>query len=85
LIVRELTETAHQAWLTLEAQFLGSRVSRVLQLDVMFHVFKLGDLSIINYYHKMKGMADDLCALGETITNRHLVLNHLQGLNKKFD
>jgi hypothetical protein len=33
----------------------------------------------------MKGMADDLRAMGETIIDRHLVLNLLQGLNKKFD
>jgi hypothetical protein len=33
----------------------------------------------------MKGMIDDLRALGETITDRHLILNLLQGLNKRFD
>jgi hypothetical protein len=33
----------------------------------------------------MKGMADNLRALGETITDRHLILNLLQGLNKWFD
>jgi hypothetical protein len=33
----------------------------------------------------MKGMADDLCPLGETITDRHLVLNLLRGLKKRFD
>jgi hypothetical protein len=33
----------------------------------------------------MKGMADDLRALGEIITDRRLVLNLLQGLNKRFD
>jgi hypothetical protein len=33
----------------------------------------------------MKGMADDLCALGETIIDRHLVLNLLHSLNKRFD
>jgi hypothetical protein len=33
----------------------------------------------------MKSMADDLHALGETITDRHLVLNLLQGLNKRFN
>jgi hypothetical protein len=27
-----------------------------------------GDLSVSNYYHKMKGMADDLRAFVETIT-----------------
>jgi hypothetical protein len=33
----------------------------------------------------MKGIADDLRALGETVTDRHLILNLLQVLNKRFD
>jgi hypothetical protein len=33
----------------------------------------------------MKGMTNDLRALGDTVTNRHLILNLLQGLNKRFD
>jgi hypothetical protein len=32
-IIREPMETARQAWLTIEAQFLGNSNSRVLQLD----------------------------------------------------
>jgi hypothetical protein len=32
----------------------------------------------------MKGMADDLRALGETVTDCHLILSLLQGLNKRF-
>jgi hypothetical protein len=82
-IVREPTETARQAWRAIEAQFLGNRELHVLQLDTKFHVFKQGDLS--DYSHRMKGMADDLRAMGETVTDHHLVLNLLQGLNKRFD
>jgi hypothetical protein len=33
----------------------------------------------------MKGMVDDLCVLGETVMDRHLIFNLLQGLNKRFD
>jgi hypothetical protein len=84
-IVREPTETAHQAWLAIEAQFLGNSESRVLQLDARFRAFKQGDLSVRDYCRRMKGLADDLRALGETVTDRHLILNLLQGLNKKFD
>jgi hypothetical protein len=84
-IVREPTETVRQAWLTIEAQFFGNSESRILQLDARFHAFKQGDLSISDYYHRMKGMADDFHALGETITDRHLILNLLHGLNKMFD
>jgi hypothetical protein len=84
-IVREPTETARQAWLAIEAQFLGNNESRVLQLDARFRAFKQGDLSVRDYRCRMKGIADDLRALGEIVTDRHLVLNLLQGLNKKFD
>jgi hypothetical protein len=43
------------------------------------------DLSVDNYYRKMKRMAHDLCDLGEHVEDRTLVLNVLQGLNKKYD
>jgi hypothetical protein len=69
----------------IEAQFLGNSESRVLQLDSRFRAFKQGNLSVSDYCRRMKGMTDDLRALGETITDRHLVFNLLQGLNKRFD
>jgi hypothetical protein len=82
---REPTETARQVWLTIEARFLGNIESRVLQLGARFHAFKQRDLSVSDYCRRMKGMADDIRALGETVTDRHLVLNLLQGLNKWFN
>jgi hypothetical protein len=84
-IVREPTETARQAWLVIESQFLGNSESHVLQLDARFCAFKQGDLSISDYCRHMKGMTVDLRALGETITDCHVVLNLLQDLNKRFD
>jgi hypothetical protein len=84
-IIQEPMETARQPWLALEARFLSNRESRVLQLDVRFRVFKQGDLNVSDYYHRMKGTTDDLHALGETVTDSHLILNLLQGLNKRFD
>jgi hypothetical protein len=84
-IVQESIETVRQAWLAIEAQFLGNSESRVLQLNARFNAFKQGDLSVSDYCHRMKGMADDLRALGETVTDRRLVINLLQGLNKRFE
>jgi hypothetical protein len=69
----------------IEALFLGNSESGVLQLNARFHALKQGDLSISDYCRRMKGMADDHCALGETITDRHLGLNLLQGPNKRFN
>jgi hypothetical protein len=59
--------------------------SRVLQLDARFRAFKQGDLNVNDYGHRMKGMADDLRVLYEIVTDRHLIFNPLQGLNKRFD
>jgi hypothetical protein len=84
-IVRESTRTARQAWLMIEAQFLDNSESHVLQLNVRFRSIKQGNLSVSDYYRQMKGMADDRRALGETVTNRHLILNLLEGMNKRFD
>jgi hypothetical protein len=33
----------------------------------------------------MKGMVDDFCALGETFTDHHPILNLLHDLNKRFN
>jgi hypothetical protein len=84
-IIQELMKTARQAWRAIEAQFLSICVALVLQLKTKFHDFKQGDLSITVYCHRMKGMVDDLHALGETVTDRHLILNLLQSQNKRFD
>jgi hypothetical protein len=83
-IVWEPTETARQAWLAIEAQFLGNSESQVLQLNARFRAFKQGDLSVSDYCRRMKGVADDLRTLGETVTDRHLILNLLHDLNKRF-
>jgi hypothetical protein len=39
-IIREPTETARQAWLAIEAQFLDNSESRVLQVGARFRTFK---------------------------------------------
>jgi hypothetical protein len=84
-IVQEPMEIAHQAWFMLKDQLLGNQESCVLQLDARFCVFKQGNLDVSDYCHRMKGMAEDLHALCETITDCLLILNLLHGLNERFD
>jgi hypothetical protein len=45
----ELQDTARHTWLTLEGQFLGKREARALHLDIQFHLFSQGDLSVGEY------------------------------------
>jgi hypothetical protein len=83
-IVSSQGATARDAWLTIESQFLGNQETRVIQLEMKFRKFVQGDLSITEYYRRLKKMADDLTALGEVVTDRTLVLNVLRGLNERF-
>jgi hypothetical protein len=75
---------ARGAWLAIESQFLGNRETWALFLDAEFRNFRQGDLSIIDYCRKFKGMADALSDLGEPVPDRTLVLNVIRGLNERF-
>jgi hypothetical protein len=77
-------DTGCQAWLALEEQFLGNRDARALHLDAQFHLFSQGDLSVDEYCHQMKSMADSLRDLGEPVADRTLVLNLLRGLSPRY-
>ena len=83
-VVRVRGNTARTAWLSIEHQFLGNRETRALHLDAEFRTFAQGDLSVTDYCHKMKSMADALADLGEYIPDRTLVLNVLRSLSGKF-
>ncbi|XP_039822946.1 keratin, type I cytoskeletal 9-like [Panicum virgatum] len=73
--------TARNAWLAVESQFLGNREAHAIQLETRFRNFVQGDLSISEYCHCLKKMADDLGALDEVITDRTLILYVIRGLN----
>ena len=71
--VMERDATARDVWLAQETQFLGNRETRALHLDVQFTNFVQGDLSITDYCHRFKTMADALATLVEPVTDRTLV------------
>ena len=65
-------------WVALETQFLGNHETRTLLLDVEFHSFAQGDLSVTDYCRRFKRMADQLADLGAPVLDRTLVLNVLR-------
>ncbi|CAO2169467.1 unnamed protein product [Urochloa humidicola] len=80
----ERDTTARDAWLAHKTQFLGNKETRVLYLDTEFRQFAQGDLSITDYCRNFKQMAKKLRDLGETVTDRTLILNVIRGLNDRF-
>jgi hypothetical protein len=84
-ITRQCEDMARDAWLSLENHFLGNHETRALHVDATFRSFVQDDLSINDYYRKMKGFTDSLSDHGIDITNRVLMLSILCGLNKNFE
>jgi hypothetical protein len=80
-VVRERGYTARYLWLTIENQFLSNYEQHTLHLDAAFHNFVQGDLSVTEYYHKFKSIADGLADLGSPVEDWILILNILQELN----
>uniref|UniRef100_J3N6S5 Uncharacterized protein n=1 Tax=Oryza brachyantha TaxID=4533 RepID=J3N6S5_ORYBR len=83
-MVMERDAGARTAWLAIETQFLGNRETRALIIDARFRSFTQGDLSIADYYHRFKKMANDLDDLGKHVSDRTLILNVIRGLSERF-
>ena len=81
LMIRE--PRARVAWLYLEDEFLGQRESCALLLEAEFRTFKQGELSIMDYYHRLETMAASIAEFGDPIGDRQLVLTLFHGLNAK--
>jgi hypothetical protein len=71
-------------WVAVVTHFLGNRETRTLLLDVKFHAFTQGDLTVADYCRRFKKMADQLADLGSPVQDRTLVLNVLRGLSGRF-
>jgi hypothetical protein len=80
-VVWERGCTVRHLWLIIENQFLVNCEHRTLHLDVAFCTFVQGDLSVNEYYHKFKVMADSLADLDAHVDDRILIFNILRGLN----
>jgi hypothetical protein len=84
-VTQQHGHTARDAWLALENHFLDNRETHAYHIDATFQSFVQGDLSINDYYRKMKGIANSLADLGVDVTDYVLMLNVLRGLNKNFE
>ncbi|XP_039784386.1 uncharacterized protein LOC120651088 [Panicum virgatum] len=80
--VSERDASARVIWL--ESQFLGNRTTRALYVDQEFRAFTQGDLSVVDYCRRFKRMAEDLCDLGQPVSDETLVLDIVRRLNERF-
>nr|XP_009769955.1 PREDICTED: uncharacterized protein LOC104220729 [Nicotiana sylvestris] len=78
------TLTSREVLLQIERLFRDQVSSRTLQLKVQFHNLKKGDLSINEYVHRLKSIADALTFIGNLISETDLVLQILSSLSAEY-
>ncbi|KAJ9544041.1 hypothetical protein OSB04_023748 [Centaurea solstitialis] len=76
--------TAKDLWEALDSYFLNNKLSRSLQLQTAFRNTKKGVLSITDYCHTLKDIADSLADVDTKISEQDLVLQILQHLPPSY-
>lgn len=82
----ETDSTAHQAWLRLKIIFQGNKHSRAVYPENQLINTRLDNFSnVFAYCQELKMLADQLSNVGALVSNNHLVLRFIVGLNDNYD
>ena len=75
---------AHALWTRLSNIYHDNAETRSSYLEQEFHGLKQGSMTVADYCRKQKILADELNALGTTITDKRLVQNTLRVLGSRL-
>ncbi|XP_066320597.1 uncharacterized protein [Miscanthus floridulus] len=76
--------SAYIAWSAITSQFLDNSLQCAMYTQQEFHSLYQGDMTVGEYYGRLKRLADTLYDCGATVSDTALVINTLHGLNNKF-
>lgn len=77
--------TTRETWTILEDLFQSQSKARVLQLKQQLQTTNKGDLSVDDYFMKMRSHADISAVVGYPMSNDDLVLQILNGFGFAYD
>lgn len=77
--------TAREAWITLERQFASTSRARAMQIRMELSTIQKKDMTIADYFRKVKHLGDTLAAIGKRIEDEELIAYMLQGLGPDYD
>ena len=83
-VILKADSTAFTAWHALQHFFTENAEGREIHLDKEFHSIKQGDLGVIAYCRKLKGVADQLGDVGAPVSDKKLTMRLIDGLDKRF-
>lgn len=77
--------TSREVWMALEQMFSSVSRARVIQIRMQLTSLKKNDMSMTNYFHKVKNLADTLSAIGQHLPDEEIVSYMLAGLDSDYD
>lgn len=77
--------SARDAWSTLERSFASRSKARIMQIRMQLTTIQKKDLSIADYFRKVKRLADTLAAIGKCLEDEELIAYLLRGLGSDYD
>jgi hypothetical protein len=77
--------TSRALWESLEKMFASQAHARIMQVHFQLATLKKGNLSVTDYFHKLKTLSDTLAACGQPLNDFEAVSFLLAGLGSEFD
>ncbi|KAL9440502.1 hypothetical protein AB3S75_019215 [Citrus x aurantiifolia] len=78
-------KTSFEVWKALEKLSGSQNKTRALQLKNQMMLTKKNDLSVYDYFHKMKGIADSMAAAGAPMSDYDFMMSVLGGIGSEFN
>lgn len=78
-------QTAAALWTALHRVYSAISTARVMELRRLLQTTVRGSLSCNDYFERMRGIANQLTAVGEPVTDSELVRHILSGLGADFN
>jgi hypothetical protein len=78
-------KTAQELWNTLDSTFTSESQARVLNLRLQLTTAKKGNLSVFDYFHKIKRIVATLAAAGHPVSDFEFTAYLLGGLGPEYD
>ena len=77
--------TSREVWVALERLFASHSSARTIQTRQFLASTKKGNLSISDYFQKMKSFSDNLATIGQPLQNHEFTAYLLGGLDTSYD
>lgn len=77
--------SAHELWTALNAMFSATNRATVNNIRAQLSAEKKRDMTVAEYYAKMKGYADTMASVGHPLDDDEIISYIMAGLGEDFD